>query len=66
MSNEYIKPSYVEIIDILDSAWNCERCIFFKPDKCECDSTKRFLYGQALRDDCDDCRRPFILKSTIL
>lgn len=52
----------VEIIDIDGSHWNCDKCIFFKPEDCECMATKRFLFSQALGDDCNDCKRPFVLR----
>jgi hypothetical protein len=63
MDLKNVMPKDVEIIDILDSDWNCDKCLFFNHEKCECNATKRLLFGQALADDCDDCERPFILKT---
>jgi hypothetical protein len=58
-----IMPEQVEIIDIPNSTWNCDKCIFFNAEKFECISFKRLLFSEALRDNCNDCTRPFVLKS---
>ena len=66
MTNEEIhnlKPNDVEIINIKDSTWNCDKCIFFKEAECECRGIKRLLFASVLGDDCDDCKRPFVLKT---
>jgi hypothetical protein len=57
-----LMPNDVKIIDIENSTWNCDKCLFFKEKECECMAVKRLLFGQALHDDCDDCKRPFVLK----
>jgi len=57
-----IKPENIKIIDVKNSTWNCDKCILFKPDICECNAVKRLLFSQILGDDCDDCKRPFVLK----
>lgn len=63
MDLKNVMPKDVKIIDIENSDWNCDKCIFFKPNECECNATKRLLFGQSLNDDCNDCERPFVLKS---
>ena len=63
MKIDELRPKDVEIIDIENSNWNCDKCIFFKEEICECMAAKRFLFAQVLRDDCNDCKRPFVLKS---
>jgi hypothetical protein len=71
MNLKDVMPKDVEIIDIENSSWNCDKCIswncdkciFFKPKEVECNAVKRLLFGQALNDDCNDCERPFILKT---
>ena len=57
-----IMPKDVKIIDIKNSDWKCDKCLFFKPKECECIAYKRLLFGEVLKDDCDDCKRPFVLK----
>ena len=57
-----IRPNDVEIIDVKGSSWNCDKCLFFKPTECECIAVNRLLFSQALKDDCDDCKRPFVMK----
>jgi hypothetical protein len=63
MDIDKIKAEDVKIIDIENSNWNCDKCIFFKPKEFECRAVKRLLFGQILMDDCDDCKRPFVLRS---
>lgn len=62
MNMDELNPEMIEIIDIEDSAWNCDKCLFFKHKECECMAVKRLLFGQILNDDCDDCKRPFVFK----
>ena len=62
MYRDNLMPSEVQIIDI-EGSWNCDKCLFFKEKDCECRAVKRLLFGQALREDCEDGKRPFVLKS---
>ena len=58
---EEVKPEDVKIDYSVENQWNCDKCIFFKAEECECRSVKRLLFGQALGDDCSDCKYPFVL-----
>ena len=56
-----LKPKMVKIDHTQNSEWNCDKCLFFIPDKCECRAVKRLLFGEALKDNCDDGKNPFVL-----
>lgn len=62
METKHLKPENVKIINIEGSSWNCDKCLFFKEKDLKCSAAKRLLFGQALREDCEDGERPFVLK----
>ena len=60
MKIQDIMPKDVRIDYKAEGEWNCDKCVLFKEEECECHATKRFLLSQVV-GDCEDCKFPFVL-----